>query len=67
MSDKPIKVTITEPCLIAVPGTETIHAAVGEEHELPAETAIDLVGSGRATTKQAIRSSLKGSRQTREE
>jgi hypothetical protein len=57
-----VKIEITDPCVVAVPGQERIHAAKGEVLELPLEEAAAIVGSGRAVLVKGERlpNALKG-------
>lgn len=59
-SIKSIKIQITEPCLIAQEGKETIHAKTGETYDLSIKDALDVVSSGRAVPVTKLPNALKG-------
>jgi hypothetical protein len=52
-SDKPVRVQITDACIVAPVGVEAYRAEVGEVIEVPPGTAMDLVSAGKATTAVA--------------
>lgn len=55
-----IKIRITEACLIAQEGKETLHAKVGDTPDLSIDDALAVVGSGRGVALTKLPATLKG-------
>lgn len=56
-----VKIRVTEPCkIVLAEGDEAQHAAFGDECDVTIETALEVVGSGRAVPLTEMPSRLKG-------